>query len=210
MIRRIIILLSIFVFIAFISCFGGGGGNSGSVPPSGSNVKWGYLLPETKGIYYECGDIKGKTGPEGRFEYYEGQNVRFYIGGIELGTVAGQKIVTPFTLAGYDTVPENIQDVATEDELDQYPGARNRLHFLLAINELYEDGEYRYEELVETMESRHEELESKTLNFDTTVTVVEFQTSLGSLVAKSAWWSIFIKSCYAATIGSLNTTNLWR
>jgi len=62
MFRRILVLFLFVTLSGFIYCGGGGGGST-----SASGVKWGYLLPETKGIYYSCGDLSGKTGPEGRF-----------------------------------------------------------------------------------------------------------------------------------------------
>lgn len=206
MLKKGIIIFFALLFISLISCFGGGG--SSDTPSSASNVKWGYLLPETKGIYYRCENLTGKTGPEGRFEYYEGKNVRFYLGGIELGTVAGQKTVTPFTLSGYDTVPPEIQDGATDAELDKYPRARNIMHFLLAINELYDNTKgYRYEKLVESLEAMHTELNSKTLDFNVTDTVAQFQARLDNLKNQTAWWSLFIKSCYAISLGGLNSIN---
>lgn len=213
MIKRSMVFLIIFITTASIFCSGSSSSNNSnndrSQSASGSGIKWGYLLPETKGIYYECEDIKGKTGPEGRFEYYEGKNVRFYIGGIELGTVKGDKIITPFSLAGYGTVPDEIQDGATDVELNNYPAARNITHFLLAINELYDNasGSYRYESLVESLEEMHTELFSKNLNFNVDDNVAQFQARLENLQYKSAWWSFFIKSCYAISLGGLNTIN---
>lgn len=168
------ILISVVIFFAAVLMSCSGAGNS----DKDKNVKWGYLLPETKGIYYECGDLTGKTGPEGRFEYYEGKNVRFYLGGVELGTVTGQKIVTPFTLAGDQSVPSELSDGAiTETEFDGYPGARNRMHFLLAINELYSSG---YSNLVETLETMHVELSGKNIDF-TKNDFSDFETQLENI-----------------------------
>lgn len=175
MVRRFIVLIVILHMSFFISCFGGKSNDSDPAP--GSNVKWGYLLPETKGIYYNCGDLTGKTGPEGRFEYYEGQNVRFYLGGIELGTVPGQKIVTPFTLAGEDTVPAEILNGATETELNNHPRARNIMHFFLAINELHS----KYDNLAETLENMHTALGTKSIDFSVTEDVSAFQDRLDNL-----------------------------
>lgn len=197
MIKRIIIFLSTGLLIAFISCFGGGGGGGAGSPgsSSGNNVKWGYLLPETKGIYYSCGDLSGKTGPEGRFEYYDGQNVRFYLGGVELGTVAGQKIVTPFTLAGEDTVPTEIQDGATDTELNNHPAARNIMHFLLAINELHT----KYDNLAETFEDMHTALGTKSIDFSVTEDVSAFQVRLNNLNSGGG---------KAISLGGLNSINI--
>lgn len=202
MYKKINIFLFYFLLAGFLSC-SGGGGSSSSNNSSSEGVKWGYLLPETKGIYYKCDDLTGKTGPEGRFEYYKGKNVKFYLGGIELGTVAGQKIVTPFNLAGYATVPVEIQDGATSAELDNYPKARNITHFLLAVNELYN----KYDNLVESLEAMNTELSSKTLSFDVSDNVTQFQARIEDIQNQTAWWSIFVKSCYAISIGGLNSIN---
>ncbi len=142
---------------------------------------WGYLTPETKGIYYECGDLTGKTGPEGRFNYHKGEEVTFYLGGVELGTVIGGQIVTPFSLAGHDPVPADF-DTALANDMEDYPKARNIMHFLLAINELYDSGSssYLYEELVETFESMHLELNGKTLDFSD-IAIGDFQAQLDNL-----------------------------
>lgn len=194
MLKKIIIILACITAALVSGC---GGGGSGSDPVK--SVKWGYLLPETKGIYYQCGDITGKTGPEGRFEYYEGQDVRFYIGGVELGIVTGAKIVTPFTLAGYDNIPAELEDGSiTETELDSYPVARNILHFLLAINELYDqtDEEYTYGSLLETLEYMDDQLAGKTLDFSI-ATYGGFVTELGTLNAKLGGGKI--------SLGSLNS-----
>ncbi len=158
--------------------------SDGTTTPPEPDHYWGYLTPETKGIYYECGDLSGKTGPEGRFNYKKGEEVKFYLGGVELGTVTGGQVVTPFSLAGHDPVPADL-DSALGNDLADYPKARNIMHFLLAINELYDNGNssYLYEDLVETLESMHLELNGKTLDFSD-LAIDDFQAQLNNLSSR--------------------------
>ncbi len=167
--------ISLLTLVIFTAC------SDGTTTP---DHYWGYLTPETKGIYYECRDLSGKTGPEGRFNYHKGEEVRFYLGDIELGTVIGGQIVTPFSLAGHDPVPADF-DTALANDMEDYPKARNIMHFLLAINELYDSGSssYLYEELVETFESMHLELNGKTLDFSD-IAIGDFQAQLDNLSSR--------------------------
>lgn len=88
----------------------------------------GYLLAGTAvaGVAYETPTQLGVTGPDGSFQYEEGETVRFTIGGTVLGELAGQEKVTPFDLAG-SSVPTGIRvlwalqgrEDEEEDVLDQ-------------------------------------------------------------------------------------------
>jgi len=52
------------------------------------------------GVFYSTDTLSGITDEDGRFEYFDGETVRFFLGGTTLGQSPGQARVSPFDLAG--------------------------------------------------------------------------------------------------------------
>ncbi|HTY03648.1 MAG TPA: alkaline phosphatase PhoX [Rhodocyclaceae bacterium] len=82
-----------------VAC-GGGSGGSGSTRSTGT-----FIDSPVKGLYYEASPsgASGTTDADGKFDYYAGDTVRFYVGGksgTSLGSTAGDAIVGPFDLTG--------------------------------------------------------------------------------------------------------------
>ncbi len=101
-------LLVVLLAIPFISAgncsffFSSGGGSEDDENRDGLTVvvRTGeFVDAPVQGLYYESGDLSGFTDGDGRFEYAEGESVRFFIGDIALGNaVPGKALVTPLDL----------------------------------------------------------------------------------------------------------------
>ena len=83
------------VSILLIGC----GGGSGSTSPSSSNSGTFVDVP-TKNLKYVTPTLSGYTDENGKYQYKDGEKVKFYLGDLFLGEVTGGEIVTPYTLAG--------------------------------------------------------------------------------------------------------------
>ncbi len=112
------------------ACGGGGGGgggggdssspgNGGTAPetPSEPQYKSGTFVDSpVKGLRYITPTRTGLTDNLGRFQYLEGEKVRFVIGGIELGEALGTEQVTPFSL--FEVLPPNKEEKIVSALLD--------------------------------------------------------------------------------------------
>ena len=85
---------------------GAGGGNTGGDTGGGTGGTPGamaegfFIDAAVAGLNYTTSsDLSGLTDAEGRYEYREGDTVTFSIGGLQLGTVVAQGVVTPVTVA---------------------------------------------------------------------------------------------------------------
>ena len=56
------------------------------------------------GVYYVAGDRAGYTDVNGVFQYPQGSQISFSVGGLSLGAVLGAPRITPFTLSGGCTI----------------------------------------------------------------------------------------------------------
>lgn len=76
-----------------------GGGGGGSTPP-GELTAGVFVDAPVAGLSYTTSSgLSGVTDPTGRYEYRVGDTVTFSIGNLVLGTVTGQELVTPATVA---------------------------------------------------------------------------------------------------------------
>ena len=114
--------------ILLTACGGGGGGGGGETSSSGG----GSSTPETpsepqyktgtfvdspvKGLRYVTPTRTGLTDNWGRFQYLDGEKVKFVIGGIELGEALGASKVTPFSL--FEVLPPNKEEQIVSALLD--------------------------------------------------------------------------------------------
>jgi len=82
---------------------GGGGndpGDSGNNPPTAELNTGTFVDAPVAGLSYTTSsDINGITDADGRYNYRPGDTVTFSIGNLVLGTVPGQGVVTPMTVA---------------------------------------------------------------------------------------------------------------
>lgn len=97
---------SILAALVLASC-GGGGSGSGSAS-SGSTTGSGQFVDSAVwGLSYVSGNISGTTDATGTFEYEVGETITFSVGGITLGTVTPQTIITPVDLVSGATDETN-------------------------------------------------------------------------------------------------------
>jgi hypothetical protein len=76
-----------------------GGGGGGSTPPGDLTAGVFVDAPVAGLSYTTSSGLSGVTDPTGRYEYRVGDTVTFSIGNLVLGTVTGQELVTPATVA---------------------------------------------------------------------------------------------------------------
>lgn len=86
------------VSLLLIGC--GGGGSSSNTPSSSSSNTGTFIDVPTKNLKYVTPTLSGYTDENGKYQYKDGEKVKFYLGDMLLGEVAGGEIVTPYTLAG--------------------------------------------------------------------------------------------------------------
>lgn len=100
------ILLASIVLAVVVACGGGGGGGA---PATATGV---FKDSNVSGLTYLSGSVTGVTTQSGGFIYSVGQQVTFSIGGVVLGTVNGQSVVTPVSLvAGGTTSTPEVQNI---------------------------------------------------------------------------------------------------
>ncbi len=95
---------------------GGGGDTGGGGSTPGADSQGVFVDAPVAGLnYVTSSDITGITDSEGRYNYRAGDTVTFSIGGLDLGTVVAQGVVTPKTVAQALTSenPANTEAVAT-------------------------------------------------------------------------------------------------
>lgn len=88
---------------------GGGDGGAGGGTATASGV---FKDSNVSGLSYVSGNQTGITGPDGTFTYEVGQTVAFSIGGVTIGSAAGQSVVTPIDLVpGGSSGSQQVQNI---------------------------------------------------------------------------------------------------
>lgn len=108
------------------ACGGGGGSSSGDSSNDVVTTGEGQLIDSpVSGLDYVSGDLSGRTGTNGEFEYEivngVATDVSFSFGGIEIGSAQGNAFVTPVELAensqiGDDAVSNIVRFLLSLDE----------------------------------------------------------------------------------------------
>lgn len=86
---------------ALLAACGGGGDGSGSssggtaAPQTAQGV---FVDAPVSGLAYVSGAVSGTTDASGHFNYVPGQTVTFSVGGVTVGSAAGQAVLTPLSL----------------------------------------------------------------------------------------------------------------
>jgi len=103
-----LVLISLLASINITSC---GGGGSSSTP---AELNGQFIDSIVIGLRYETATTSGFTDAQGRFNYREGETVRFYVGDVFLGEASGQAIVTPIelVLSATDETHIQVQNIA--------------------------------------------------------------------------------------------------
>ncbi|MDY0215170.1 MAG: hypothetical protein RBS24_06655 [Bacilli bacterium] len=80
----------------FLGC--GSDDNSTAAAPT---VQTGsFVDAPVKGLKFRSATQEGYTNEKGEFTYLDGENVEFFLGTLSFGSVKGQALVTPYTMAG--------------------------------------------------------------------------------------------------------------
>ncbi len=98
------------------ACGGGGGSDDDGEGGPGPAAKTGVLTDAAvAGVAFQSqpSGLSGTTNAAGEFSYAEGDTVSFRVGGIVVGSAAGQAVVTPTTLA--DAIANLPDGVSVED-----------------------------------------------------------------------------------------------
>ena len=80
------------LLIVTVSLLSACGGSSGS---SSATATGKFIDAPVVGLPYVSGGQTGVTGPNGEFTYEVGNTIKFTVGGIVLGEVPAQAIITP-------------------------------------------------------------------------------------------------------------------
>ena len=91
-----------------------GGGDNNSEGDNQLVTKTGIFLDSAvEGIDYISGTLSGQTDGSGKFEYYEGSDVSFTVGGVSLGTTQGASTLTPVELVeGANSDTDSVVNIA--------------------------------------------------------------------------------------------------
>jgi len=99
-------LLFIIAFLTLLACGGGGGGGGSNT----STVIQGQFIDSiVSGLRYETATTSGFTDSQGKFNYRNGETIRFFIGDVFIGEASGQAIITPVELVSTAIDEKNIQ-----------------------------------------------------------------------------------------------------
>ncbi len=98
-------LLFVFISIFLVACGGSGGNNDAP----GAVQQGQFIDSIVIGLRYETSTTSGVTDTQGRFNYREGEIVRFFVGDVFLGEAVGQVIITPIELVDGATDESNTQ-----------------------------------------------------------------------------------------------------
>lgn len=97
---RKIISFTCIIFLSFfyVGCSSNDGTTILSTP---EDAMVGFFIDgPVQGLQYQTPSWNGVTDSQGRFYYQEGEQITFYLGGLILGSVAAQPIITPMDLMG--------------------------------------------------------------------------------------------------------------
>ncbi len=105
---------------------GGGGGSSAA-------LKTGVFLKNVKGLHYKTSTTEGLTNADGEFEYREGEDITFSLGGITLGMAQAKVNMSPFDLVGI-SAPESKKTIYSGLGYDTHAGEKIITPFMRAVN----------------------------------------------------------------------------
>jgi hypothetical protein len=93
MIKNKVLKISLISTLIFI--LSGCGGSSSDAPATEETQTGTFIDAKVQGLEYKTASFNGFTNENGNFNYYDGENVEFSLGGIKLGKIKAQSIITP-------------------------------------------------------------------------------------------------------------------
>ncbi len=147
------------------------GGGSGGGGPSVVLLDGVFKDSNVSGLTYESGGKNGVTGTKGEFKYEEGADVKFSIGGVELGSGMGKAVMTPIDLVTDGTLatPEVINKVRFLMMLDKDDDPNNGIE----ISEKVQTAAADWENIIFTSD------DFPTQNVNSIITSASSQDTLG-------------------------------
>ncbi|MFY9270515.1 MAG: hypothetical protein WAO55_12305, partial [Candidatus Manganitrophaceae bacterium] len=103
------LLLGLLLGLGALPGCGGGGGGGAPSPPQTAPLTGRFMDAPVAGLHYSTPTGAGETSADGEFLYQPGETVRFSVGDIVIGEVAGAPVISPFDLAGM-TPPQTGND----------------------------------------------------------------------------------------------------
>ncbi len=92
---------SVLVTILTITLAGCGGGGGAASEPGNDLTKTGVFLDSAvEGLGYSTESFAGTTDQSGRFQYKDGETIKFALGGVTLGETMAQEVITPIEVSG--------------------------------------------------------------------------------------------------------------
>ena len=114
-----------------------GSSSSGGTRGTGPEMTGTFLAGDVEGLYYETPSFSGLTDANGSYRYREGEDIRFALGGIELGSALAAPELNPFDLAGAAPLTEEVDlRVALEDHqrVDALDIAANMMRLFMILD----------------------------------------------------------------------------
>ena len=106
------LIITLSISLNFIGCSSNGGGDSNLTFTVGTQQRGNFIDAPVQGLSFISTTHQGITAIDGEFTYRNSEEVEFFLGNLSLGKALGQKIITPYTLAG-DTDLDNPSVLAT-------------------------------------------------------------------------------------------------
>lgn len=175
------ILLAIFIITLIIGC--GQATGDGTNEMTTTVIKEGVFLDSAvSGLYYECGTLKGTTDSTGKYQYVDGIQVKFKIGGVLIGETTGKSVITPIDVVEGATSVQNVT-------------VQNIVRFLITL-----DGDNNPDNGITISATISTALQNKTLDF--TKTEAEFESLVSAIFANA-----LIEKTLVSTETALNHFN---
>jgi hypothetical protein len=122
--------------LSLIGC-GGGGGSSAGDTTTNTGI---FVDSPVEGLKYSTSTLSGFTNNKGEFQYKTGEEVKFSIGNLALGSAKGGELMTPLTLTGESDL-NNISSKATNiarilQSLDENSSSKGQIKIPIALKDL--------------------------------------------------------------------------
>ncbi len=129
-------IIYLFCLLLILTACGGGGGDGDGGPQLSSGV---FIDSPVEGLRYQTATQDGFTDTNGIFTYLSGEEISFYIGGILLGSAAGEALITPIDLvpgAVDHTDPRVINILRFVQSLDDDNDPSNGIRITAEVSDL--------------------------------------------------------------------------
>lgn len=185
-----------FIFFSLIVVLSACDGDSAGDPVVMPRVPLvsGTFVGPVEGLRYETASTDGVTDATGAFEYRDGENVRFYVGDILLGEVAGGSEISVLDLAGIESPPVTAREVrAVVNQIESFKlatpfeVAANIASFLYTVDDDADAGNG-----IRISSDLHDLAVGRSINFMLTYDKFPEQFPLMKLLGEAHLYDIFV------------------